>query len=249
MNISKFIDYTLQKEAITKDDIFELCEHAKQNKLYAVCVHSDYVLLCKQLLLETNVKICAIVGDPHGNTSTKSKIEDAQKAIENGANEIDLTLNLEDLKKRNYIAVLKDICDVKLAINKIPLKVCIEISKLSKNEIIKACEICIDAKINYIKTSNTFNKSSATLTAVKIIKKTVRGNIKIKAAGDINDYAMAIKYLDAGAERLGTSTILKLEDETRQIKNSKIYKQYLEAKEKKNTPDTKTSESLSKLKN
>lgn len=239
MNISKFIDYTLQKETITKADILTLCEHAKQNKLHAVCVNSAHVLLCKQQLLETDVKICAIVGYPFGNTSTRFKIEEARKAIENGADEIDLTINLEDFKKRNYIAVLKDICDVKFTINKIPLKVCIEISELSKNEIIKACEICMDAKIDFIKTSNTFNKNSTTLTAVKIIKKTVRDRIKIKAAGNINDYAMAIKYLDAGAERLGTSYILKLEAETQQIKNSRIYKQHLEAKNKKTTKSNK----------
>ena len=111
---------------------------------------------------------------------------------------------------------------------------------MSKNEIIKACEICIDAKADYIKTSSSFDKNSATLTAIKIIKKTVRDAIKIKASGDISDYVTAIKYLDAGAERIGTPSILKAENQTRQIKNSKIYKQYLDAQNKTNT-STKTS--------
>lgn len=247
MNISKFIDYTLQKDTITKDDIVKLCEHAKQNKLYAVCVHSEFVFLCKQLLRESDVKICAMVGYPFGNTSTKAKIDEATKAIKAGADEIDMTLNIEILKKQNYIAVLRDICDVKLAIGNTLIKVCIEISKLSKNEIIKACEICLDARVNYIKTSNAFNKNSATLTAVKIIKKTVRDTIKIKASGDISNYETAIKYLDAGAERIGTSSILKMENQTRQIKNSKIYKQYLEAKNKTSTTTKEVSNSISSL--
>lgn len=240
MNISKFIDYTLQKETITKDDIVELCENAKQNKLYSVCVHSEYVFLSKQQLHESDVKICAIIGYPFGDASTKSKVEEAKKAIKDGADEIDMTLNIGSLKRQNYISVLKDICDIKFAIDNTPLKVCIEISKLSKNEIIKACEICLDAKVDYIKTSNVFNKNSATLTAVKIIKKTVRDTVKIKASGNIDDYAMGIKYLDAGAERLGTSTVLKLEDQTRQIKNSKIYRQFLESKNKTNATTTQT---------
>ncbi|MEP1487132.1 MAG: deoxyribose-phosphate aldolase [Algibacter sp.] len=243
MNISKFIDYTLQKETITREDVIELCDKAMQNNFYSICVHSAHINLSKQLLRESDVKICAIIGYPFGEASTASKIEEATRALKNGADEIDMVINIEFLKDRNYIAVLKDICDLKLAIGGTLLKVCIEISKLNKNEIIRACEICLDAKVDYIKTSSSFTKNSATLTAVKIIKKTVRDAMKIKASGDINDYQIAIKYLDAGAERIGTSSILKIEDQTRQIKNSKIYKQYLEAKNKANTTPSDTVKS------
>ncbi|MCL4153837.1 UNVERIFIED_CONTAM: hypothetical protein GTU68_053984, partial [Idotea baltica] len=159
---------TLQKDSITKEDVVELCEKAIQNSLYAICVHSEHVALCKQLLHESNVKICAIVGYPFGNASTPSKIEEAKKAIQDGADEIDMTINIEKLKNRNYAMVLNDISSVRLAIGNTLLKACIEISELNKNEVIKACEICLDARVAYLKTSHGFTKNSATLTAVKI---------------------------------------------------------------------------------
>ncbi|HNU60070.1 MAG TPA: deoxyribose-phosphate aldolase, partial [Aquaticitalea sp.] len=123
-----------------------------------------------------------------------------------GANEIDMVMNIGFMKSKNYVAVFKDIAAVKTAIGKIPLKVILEISELSKNEIIKACEICLDANADFIKTSTGFSKSGATLTAVKIIKKTVRNNARIKASGGIGDYETAIKYIEAGADRIGTSS-------------------------------------------
>ena len=234
MNISEFIDYTLEKETITKEDIVTLCANAKQNNIYSICVHSPYVTLSKKLLSNSDVKISAIIGFPYGNASTNYKINEARTSILNGADEIDMIMNLDFIKNENYTALLNDINDVKQAIGNTLLKVSIEISELNKNEVIKACEICLDTKVDYIKTSSSFTKNSLTLTAVKIIKKTVRDNIKIKASGIIPDYETAIKYLDAGAERLGTSSIHKIENKTRQIRNSKIYKQYLESK--KETP-------------
>ena len=129
-----------------------------------------------------------------------------KKAIDDGAEEIDMVINIGFLRSKNYVAVLKDIGDVKIAIGRIPLKVILEISELSKNEIIKASEICLDAKADFIKTSTGFGKSGATLTAVKIIRKTVRDKAKIKASGGIRDKETALKYIDAGADRIGTSS-------------------------------------------
>ena len=117
-----------------------------------------------------------------------------------------MVINIGFLKSKNHVAVLKDISDVKMAIGRIPLKVILEISELSKNEIVKACEICLDAKVDFIKTSTGFSKSGATLTAVKIIKKTVRDRAKIKASGGIKDLETAQKYIDAGVSRIGTSS-------------------------------------------
>ena len=120
--------------------------------------------------------------------------------------EIDMVINIGLLRSKNYVAVFKDLSDVKIAIGKIPLKVILEISELSKNEIVKACEICVDAKVDFIKTSTGFSKGGATLTAVKIIKKIVRNKAKIKASGGIKDIETAVKYIDAGADRIGTSS-------------------------------------------
>jgi deoxyribose-phosphate aldolase len=206
MNINAYIDHTLLKPTTTERDIIDLCNEAKRFQFYSVCVNSSYIPLAKQLLSKSSVKICSVVGFPLGAMSTASKVFEAQKAVHDGADEIDMVINIGFLKSKNHVAVLKDISDVKMAIGRIPLKVILEISELSKNEIVKACEICLDAKVDFIKTSTGFSKSGATLTAVKIIKKTVRDRAKIKASGGIKDLETAQKYIDAGVSRIGTSS-------------------------------------------
>ena len=152
------------------------------------------------------MKVCSVVGFPLGAMSTDAKVFEAKKAVEDGADEIDMVINIGMLKSKNFVAVYKDICDVKIAIGNTPLKVILEISELSKNEIIRACQICLDAKADFIKTSTGFSKSGATLTAVKMIKKTIKNKAKIKASGGIKDHETALKYIDAGADRIGTSS-------------------------------------------
>ncbi|RKE95110.1 deoxyribose-phosphate aldolase [Ichthyenterobacterium magnum] len=205
MNVNSYIDHTLLKPNTTERDIIDLCNEAKLHEFYSVCINSSYIPLAKQLLKGSGVKICTVIGFPLGATSTEVKVFEAKNAVEQGANEIDMVLNIGFLKSKNYVEVLKDISYVKNAIGRIPLKVILEISELSKNEIIKACEICLDAKANFIKTSTGFSKSGATLTAVKIIRKTVRDKAKIKASGGIRDYETALKYIDVGVDRIGTS--------------------------------------------
>ncbi|MFV0572327.1 MAG: deoxyribose-phosphate aldolase [Xanthomarina gelatinilytica] len=206
MLINQYIDHTLLKPTTTKTDIKVLCDEAKEYRFYSVCVNSYYVSLAKHLLTRSNVKVCSVVGFPLGAMSTEAKVFEAKKAVEDGADEIDMVINIGMLKSKNYVAVYKDICDVKLAIGNNPLKVILEISELSKNEIIRACQICLDAKADFIKTSTGFSKSGATLTAVKMIKKTIKNKAKIKASGGIKDHETALKYIDAGADRIGTSS-------------------------------------------
>ena len=213
MNIGSYIDHTLLDPAATERDIIELCNQAKQHKLYSVCVNSAYVPLAKQILDKSNVKICSVVGFPFGANITEAKVYEAKKAIDEGAHEIDMVINIGFLRSKNYVEVYKDIKEVKTAIGKIPLKVIIEISELSKNEIVKVCEICVDAKADFIKTSTGFSKSGATLTAVKIIRKTVKDKAKIKASGGIHDLETALKYLEAGADRIGTSKGVNIAEE------------------------------------
>lgn len=206
MNLNSYIDHTILKPSATEKDIIDLCEEAKEYNFYSVCVNSCFVPLAKQLVENSSVKICSVVGFPLGAMSTEAKVFEAKKAVEDGAEEIDMVMNIGLLKSKNYFRVLKDISDVKAAIGKIPLKVILEISELSKNEIILACEICLDAKADFIKTSTGFSKSGATLTAVKIMRKTVKNKAKIKASGGIRDYETALKFIDAGADRIGTSS-------------------------------------------
>ena len=206
MELNKYIDHTLLKQTATEADILQLCNEAKNYQFYSVCINSCYVPLAAQSLKGTNVKVCTVVGFPLGAMSTEAKVFEAKKAIEQGAQEIDMVMNIGFLKSKNYLAVLKDVISVKNAIGRIPLKVIIEISELSKNEIIKASEICLDGKADFVKTSTGFSKSGATFTAVKIIKKTIKDGAKIKASGGIRDAETAIRFINMGADRIGASS-------------------------------------------
>jgi len=210
MELNRYIDHTLLSASATEADILQLCDEALKYNFYSVCINSSYVPIAKQALGRSNVKICTVVGFPLGGMSTEAKMFEAKKAIEQGATEIDMVMNIGRLKSKNHVAVLKDISNVKRAIGLIPLKVIIEISELSKNEIVKACEICIDARADFVKTSTGFSKSGATLTAVKIMKKSVKNLLKIKAFGDINDLETAQKYIDIGASRLGSTSSINI---------------------------------------
>lgn len=245
MNISKHIDYTLLESNTTQRDIINLCETALENNYYSVCINSCYVSLAKEFLNESNVKVSTVIGFPLGACNTKSKVYEAKQAINDGADEIGMVINLGYLKSKNYVSILKEITDVKLAIGSRTLKVIIEISELNKNEIIKASEICLDGQADFIETSTGFSKSGATLTAVKIIKKTIRDKVKIKATGEILDTETALKYLEIGTHRIGAFTAINSFNNTRQIRNSKIYRKYLEKGQKSKTSDlSKTSNKL-----
>ena len=232
MQIANYIEYTLLHPSATERDIIELCLAAKKNNYRAVNINSYYVALAKQLLNETLVKVCSPIGFPLGAMATASKVYEAKQALKDGADEIEMVINQGLLKSKNYVSVLKDICDVKLAIGDTPLKVVIEISELSKNEVIRICEICLDANVEYIKTSSGFSKNGATLSTVKIIKKTVKDNMKIIAFDGIEDSKTALKYLESGADRVGICYGIDLIGKTRSIRNSKIFKQYIKTVQK-----------------
>ena len=224
MKLNRLIDHTLLNASATEANILKLCDEAIKHNFYSVCINSSYVNIAKQALGKSDVKICTVVGFPLGAMSTEAKIFEAKKAIEQGANEIDMVINIGRLKSKNHIAVLKDISNVKRAIGLTPLKVILEISELSKNEIVKACEICIDAKADFVKTSTGFSKSGATLTAIKIIKKTVRDKLKIKVSGGIRDAETAKKYIDLGADRIGASLgVLIMKEIKQSLEINKVF--------------------------
>ncbi|MCF7567967.1 deoxyribose-phosphate aldolase [Sabulilitoribacter arenilitoris] len=227
MQIASYIEYALLHPSATERDIIELCLTAQKNNYYAVNINSYNVTIAKQLLSKTNVKICTPIGFPLGSIATASKVYEAKQALSDGADEIEMVINQGLLKSKNYVSVLKDISDVKQAIGNTPLKAIIEISELNKNEVIRICEICLDAKVDYIKTSSGFSKNGATFTAVKIIKKTVRDHIKIAAFDGIEDYETAAKFLEVGADRVGINYDVELFDNKRAKRNSKIFKQYI----------------------
>lgn len=208
MNLSKYIDYALLKSTATEREIIDLCHVAKKHCVNGICINSSYISFAKELLEHTDVNVSAVVGFPLGATATEAKVFEAKKAIKDGADEIDMVINLGYLKSKNYVSVLKDISSVRFAIGSTPLKVVLEISELSKNEVIKASEICLDTNVDYIKTSSGFTKSGATFTAVKMIRKTVRDEIKIIASGGVEDIDTALKYINAGVDRVSTASMI-----------------------------------------
>lgn len=212
-NLNKHIEHTLLKQDAKYDDFIKLFEEAKKYKFLGVCVNPLYVQLAKEHLKESGVKIVTVVGFPLGANKSEVKAFETRKAVEDGADEIDMVINVSALKDKNYEFVKKDIETVKEACNDKPLKVILETDLLNKDEIKKACELCIEAKADFVKTSTGFVKNGvgAKVEDVKLMFDTVSNRgLKVKASGGIRDKETAIKMIEAGAERLGTSSGVKI---------------------------------------
>lgn len=211
--INEHIEHTLLKQDARKEDFIKLFEEAKKYNFLGVCINPAYVKLAKENLKNSEVKVVTVIGFPLGANRSDVKAFEAKKAIEDGANEIDMVINVTLLKDKNYKAVLNDITAVKDACKNIPLKVILETDLLDKDEIKKACEICIEAKADFVKTSTGFVKNGvgAKVEDVELMYKTVSPyGLKVKASGGIRDQETALKMLHAGAERLGTSSGVKI---------------------------------------
>jgi len=204
--IQQYIDHTLLKPSATTADIIKLCNEAKQYNFFSVCVNSCFVPLAHKTLEKSPVSVCSVVGFPLGAMSTESKAFEAKTAIENGADEIDMVINIGLLKSGDFGAVTADITTVKKTIGSKVLKVILETSSLTQDEIIKACEICVVAKADFVKTSTGFGSGGATMEAIKIMKETVKNRAKLKASGGIRDFETAKLFIDLGVHRLGVSS-------------------------------------------
>lgn len=212
MNISlnKYIDHTLLHPTATPEDIIKLCQEAITYNFYAVCVNGSYVSLASSELIDTDVKIAAVIGFPLGAMSLKVKEFEAKQCIIDGADEIDMVINIGFLKAGDFEAVEKEISAIKSNIDDKVLKVILENCYLTKQEIQHASSIAIKAGADFIKTSTGFGNGGATLDDVKVMKSIAKDNIKIKASGGIRDYETAKKYINLGAERIGTSSGIKI---------------------------------------
>lgn len=210
MEINKYIDHTVLKATTTPKDIEKLCNEAKEYKFYSVCVNGCYVSLCKKLLVNTDVKVAAVIGFPLGAMSTEAKVYETKKCIEDGANEIDMVINVGMLKAKEYDYVREEIRQIKEAIGTNVLKVIIETCYLTDDEKVKACELAVEAKADFVKTSTGFGTNGATFEDVALMKKTVGNRAKVKASGGVKTYETAVKYIELGAERLGTSSGIQI---------------------------------------
>ena len=210
MKLNKYIDHTLLKADATKEQITKLCNEAKQYNFASVCVNTCYVPLCKELLKDSDVKVCCVVGFPLGAMDSDSKAYEAKKAVENGAGEVDMVINIGALKDKNYDYVTKDIEKVVNASKPSIVKVIIETCLLTDEEKVEACKCALNAKAEFVKTSTGFSTAGATVEDVALMRKTVGNNCKVKAAGGIRSYEDAMKMIEAGADRLGCSAGIKI---------------------------------------
>jgi len=204
--LNTYIDHTLLKPTATKNDIIKLCEEAKQYQFFSVCVNSCYVSLAKKQLKNSNVKVCSVIGFPLGSMSTEAKVAEAKSVLSNGADEIDMVINLGFLKSKDFDAVWKDIEAVKNIMPHQVLKVILETCYLEELEIIKASELAIQSGADFIKTSTGFGTGGATIHDVKLMKSVAKNEAKIKASGGIKDAKTALSYISIGVERIGTSS-------------------------------------------
>lgn len=201
-------DHTLLKQDCTTQDIFKLCDEAFKCQTASVCIPPSYVKVAKGYV-EDYIKICTVIGFPNGYNTTEVKVFETENAVKNGADEIDMVINIGQLKEKNYDFIEKEIKQVKKACGKALLKVIIETCLLTDEEKIKMCEICAKAGADYIKTSTGFSKSGATLEDVKLMRENSPSTLKVKAAGGISGISDGEEFILAGADRLGTSRIVK----------------------------------------
>ena len=206
MGLNKYIDHTILKATASNADVQKLCTEAIEHEFYSVCVNGCYVADAKHLLQGTDVKVAAVVGFPLGAMTTAAKVFEAKEAVENGASEIDMVINVAKLKDGEFDYVENEIRLIKEAIGDNVLKVIIETCYLTDEEKVKACELSLVAKADFVKTSTGFGTDGATYEDVKLMKSVVGDNAKVKASGGVRDKETAQKYINLGAERLGTSS-------------------------------------------
>lgn len=215
MELNKYIDHTLLKPEATNEQITKLCQEARQYDFASVCVNTCYVPLAKELLAGSDVKVCCVVGFPLGAMDTVSKAFEAKTAVENGAQEVDMVINIGALKDKDYDYVTKDIATVVEASKPAIVKVIIEACLLTDEEKVEACKCSMNAKAEFVKTSTGFSTHGATPEDVALMKKTVGNVCKVKAAGGVRSYDDAMKMIEAGADRLGCSAGIKVMEEAK----------------------------------
>ena len=213
MNLNKYIEHTLLKQDATKAEITKLLDEAIQYDFLGVCVNPCNVKYAKEYLKNSNVKVVTVIGFPLGQNTKEIKILETIDAIKNGADEIDMVINVGLLKDKAYDAIVDEISAIKGACQGHNLKVILETDLLSQDEIKKACELCIEAKADLVKTSTGFVKNGVGAKAedVALMFNTVKdAGMQVKASGGIRDKEAALKMIEAGAVRLGTSSGVKI---------------------------------------
>lgn len=204
------VDHTFLKQTATWNDIKELCDDAIRYNTASVCIPPSFVKEAKEYVNE-KMKVCTVIGFPNGYNTTDVKVFETKDAIQNGADEIDMVINIGMLKEKEYDAILNEINEIKKACGDKILKVIIETCLLTEEEKIKMCDIVSNSNADFIKTSTGFSTAGATIEDIKLFKKHIKNDKKIKAAGGISSFEDAERFIEEGASRLGTSRLVKIE--------------------------------------
>ncbi len=210
MNKNKYIDHTLLKPESTPQDIEKICLEAKEYDFASVCIQPCYVKMAYGLLKDTDVKVCTVIGFPLGANTTETKIQEACQAVEEGAEEIDMVINIGALKAGDTVYVTEEIRRIKEAVGNLVLKVIIETCLLTDEEKVLACQCAVNAGADFVKTSTGFSKGGATVEDVRLMKQTVGDRCQVKASGGIRTPEDFEAMIEAGASRIGTSSGIKL---------------------------------------
>ena len=206
MKIAALIDHTALKPDTTKEQISKLCNEAIEYGFASVCVNPCYVKLSSELLKGSSIKVCTVIGFPLGAATTATKVAEASEAIENGAKEVDMVINIGALKSGDVDFVKKEIeAIVQTAKGKALVKVILETCLLTEEEKIITCKICKEAGADFVKTSTGFSTAGATIDDVKLMRSIVKPSLGVKASGGIRDYKTANAMVEAGASRIGAS--------------------------------------------
>jgi len=218
--LNKYIDHTLLKAEATKEDIVKLCQEALEYDFASVCVNPSWIETSYDLLKDSDVKVCTVIGFPLGANTSEAKAYETSDAVNKGATEVDMVINVGRLKSLDYDYVLNDIKDVvdtaKALNNDVVVKVILETCLLTKEEIVKASELCKEAGADFVKTSTGFSTGGATIEDVKLMKDTVGDELEVKASGGVKTPEQFEQMIQAGATRIGTSNGVAL------IKGEKI---------------------------
>lgn len=210
MNLNKYIDHTNLKAFASKSDIEKLCDEAIKYNFSSVCVNPYYVSLANELLIRSNINVCTVVGFPLGQNTKEVKVYESKIAVEEGADEIDMVINIAALKDKNYDYVEDEIKTIKEVIKDKILKVIIETCYLDEEEIIVMTNICNELGVDFIKTSTGFGTDGAKIEDVELINKHRNDKLQIKASGGIKTYEDAVNFINNGVTRIGTSNGIKI---------------------------------------
>lgn len=204
--LARYIDHTLLKPDATSKDIEKLCQEAKEHHFRTVCVNGSRVELAASLLEDTDILVASVVGFPLGAMDADAKRYETEVAVDMGAGEIDVVMNIGRFKDGYHGYVVRELRDIVEAADERPVKMILETSLLTDEEIVQACKLALEAEVHFVKTSTGFGSAGATIDHVKLMRETVGRNCGVKASGGIRDTKIALAMIQAGATRLGTSS-------------------------------------------